>query len=247
MTSNLKDVRWIDKDTKYTVYGYIRKQQIRLTSSPYTLFREIPITMISLCILYFRLLDRFQIIGKNVSLSINNRTITKLKSGWFNTTYGQNIIPSTSKCIAKWMLLLPTKKYDRFMFGIQSTYHTHRGCMDMCVPNYYIDRTKCKYYCIWPRMDNSHSRVRNHNTKKKEWDWRPKLNQGNMGIVCLELNLKEKMIVLYDSNEQKHELFLGIEIAKDIKYRLAVSMQSKDCKISILGFSTKKPHSDLTF
>ena len=86
-----------------------------------------PIAIISLCILYFRLLDRFQIIGKNVSLFNQQKNNTKLKQGWLNTSYGRNIIPSTSKCIAKWMLLLPTDRNDRFLFGIQSTYHNHRS------------------------------------------------------------------------------------------------------------------------
>ena len=106
--------------------------------------------------------------------------------------------------------------------------------MDMC-DEHWVKR--CKYYSIWPRMDNTYSRVRNHNTKKKWGDWIPDLNRENLGTVCLELNLKKKRIVLYDSNKQKHQLFIGIEIAKHIKYRLAVSMQSKDCKISILAFS----------
>ena len=60
-----------------------------------------------LCILFLFEAEYFDIIGNKINLSQDRMTITKDQSGrydWLNTSYGKNIILSTSKKIIRWTL-----------------------------------------------------------------------------------------------------------------------------------------------
>ena len=85
--SLLKKLQKIDDQTKYAVYGWLRKAEEELN------LNHIPLMISSICILYYHMEEIFQLIPYHIKLSDDNKCITKLSTfGWGNTCYGINQI-----------------------------------------------------------------------------------------------------------------------------------------------------------
>ena len=115
-----KQLSKIDDRTKYSVYGWIREAERSLHLT------HIPMMINSICILFYRDDEIFDIIGKNVKVSSNKKCITKLEAPppdnkWDNNTYGILEIPSMSNLIYKWDLkVCANRKGTGIVIGISS-------------------------------------------------------------------------------------------------------------------------------
>ena len=104
---SFKSLKNIDKNTKYSVYGWIREKENELQ------LVNVPSLIISICILYFRELDQFEIVDNGFELSDNNRKLRNVSHDTDNhrffsiplrNNYGITKISSMSKVICKWDL-----------------------------------------------------------------------------------------------------------------------------------------------
>ena len=68
-----QQLKEIDKNTKYVVSGYIRNEHKLIKQSPYVLFQNIPISILSLCTLYYHPTDYFDSVGRDILLSNNKK------------------------------------------------------------------------------------------------------------------------------------------------------------------------------
>eukprot|EP01084_Bolivina_argentea_P199656 341603_1 len=121
MEADLKHLSKIVKRTKYTVHGWIR------TTEKSSNLCTTPLLIISLCILYSREDEIFEIISDDVKLSLDKKSIHKTNNGfnWDNCSYGVNEILSTTNCIYEWILKIKAnfKNYHQsgICIGISST------------------------------------------------------------------------------------------------------------------------------
>ena len=67
-----KQLNKVDKRTKYSVYGWIRNNEKSLKLS------NVPSMITSICVLYFRDEEIFDVISKETELSGNKKMITKI-------------------------------------------------------------------------------------------------------------------------------------------------------------------------
>ena len=95
---SLKQLRNVDKRTKYAVYGWMRNKEKELRLS------HTPAMISSICILYLSEDEIFGIIGKDTKLSNNKKCIIKRTTGADNSSYGMKGIDSMLDCICKYDL-----------------------------------------------------------------------------------------------------------------------------------------------
>ena len=223
MSSKSKEFKQISNQTKQIVSGYIRQEhKSQFKSSHYALFQNVPISITSFCTLYYNPKEFFQNISACLISSNNNETITQ--SSRFiklNTNYGSIDIPSNSKCIYKWYLKIGNKSSQGGCYvGIASQPFVTKEFMA------YIPNQKFYAYSTLTRDLLSHvtySRCRES------------VQYG--GIVCIELNLKEKTMKVYVGGTlQNDNVAWIVETGDDINYRLAVSLTRGNAQVSIVKF-----------
>ena len=218
MSSKLKQLKEIDTKTKYTVSGYIRKKhKLLFKSSNYLLFQNIPISVSSLCTLYYHCMDHFEIINKQLSVSNNNKTLTKHENGMVNSSYGSWLIQSTSDYIYKWNLEYSD---NYFIVGIAS--EPFGTDLSFC------NDKRGKHYCFCPSFNTIHCHKYSSGTFRK-CEKRLSLDKE----IGLELDLKKKQLSVFNDKD-KMVIFDNLEIGKDIAYRLAVRMCYTDSTITII-------------
>ena len=112
-TNELK-LQTVDKKSKYTVFGYIRKQQNN------DLFDILPklITVITLAF-YTNNPDRFnpKLCGKHITIKEKNTVIDCDEFEW-STVYGTKVISSTMNGIYKWKIKNIGKTVKGIVIGI---------------------------------------------------------------------------------------------------------------------------------
>ena len=239
MSTALQKLKDIDKNTKYAVSGYIRKQHKSelLNISPFLLFQNVPIFISALCTLYYYSSDYFDCIGKNVLVSNNNKVLTYTRDGLcikYNSSYGHIIIRSNDSCTYKWKFRFSKTidDYHRFIIGIASTSITSTNDV------FWRTNNGQKFYCFspWYGTIKSHSLgtfitiVNAHKWSRTVWKQE----------IGLELDVKKrKLICKYDESGKatKIVVFDDIEIGDNtVDYRLAVSLTGKDFEFSIVEF-----------
>ena len=92
---NKIELQKVPELSKYTVFGYIREHQELYNND---LFNIIPQLVIFIILAFYTdNIDEFHenLVGPNVKLSDDNKTITHFQSNYVaNTTYGKKVIPS---------------------------------------------------------------------------------------------------------------------------------------------------------
>ena len=237
MSSKLKQLKEIDTNTKYTVSGFIRGQHKSLfKSSRYALFQNIPISISSLCTLYYHTRDYFKIFNEEkFSVTDNNKTLSKEKndSKWINSSFASWLISSTDKCVYKWHLKVTNKEINGeipVVIGIASDPYNAND-------PFYIGKRR-KYYAYYPASNSKRCHTSICYYFESTATIEPVSWKKNEEEICLELDLKERKLSVY-KDEKKQVVFEEIETGKNINYRLAVTIQRVGCKVSITNFQTK--------
>ena len=226
----------VDKESELTVFGYIRSQhKSLLESNVYALFQNIPTSISSLCSLYYYSYDYFDIVHSNMKLSNNKRTINKQTGSysWRNSNYAKMIISSTDKCICKWYLKF-TKPPQKF--GGAATYKFIIGLVsnNKYDPSFSGDRHS-KFYRHWLNQKFT-GKLSSHRTgcyTNSEYG----KDVQHEDIICLELDLKKKIISFYINDEDQGIAFKNVDIGEHIQYRLIVSLATNGTSITIIRFT----------
>ena len=153
--SALKRLHEIDTKTKCIVFGYVRSNhKFLFKSNQNALFQNIPISISSLCTLYYHLYDYFDEINPRVNLTKDNKTISIMHGNWPNLpnfNFGKQIIASTSKKINKWHLRINSIKY--MSIGIMSSPWNVNSNLFQLI--FLAGDTRPKYYMYSPKSGNS--------------------------------------------------------------------------------------------
>ena len=225
--STLKRLHHIDQEIKFIVCGYIRSEHESLfRANACILFQNVPNSITSLCTLYYYLYDYFDLIGSDMKISNDKKTITynSFTRDWPNANYGKNIISSTDKCIYKWYLKI--RKRENIIVSVVS----NKNCNPHLYPVHHD-----KYYWFFLNPDNL-GKLKDH--KGSTWQ-NPEYGKDikNGDIVCMELNLKRENISFYINGKNLGVAFQNIDIGDDIDYRLCVTLRDLGSFVTIMKFT----------
>ena len=228
---------------KYTVFGYVRRVESLIRSSPFHLFQSIPINITCFCVSYYQTQEYFETVNnENIKLSKYKTFIYKFHQGpeykdfehdhgLDNTTFGKLSISSTSQAICKWYLKINNipktpKRQDLcpFIIGIVSKLSSANKEFTC-----HLSHENYKFYAyeIDTKILGAHvgGFIENYGQKFKDND-----------IICIKLDLKRREIKYYKNGKSFGIAFDNIDIGEDIDYRLAVTIGHKYGEISILKF-----------
>ena len=217
----------IDNRTKYAVHGWIREVETSLQLT------HIPMMINSMCILFFRDDEIFDIIGKNVRLSSNKKCITKLKMPqglqWCNNSYGIMEIPSMSDLIYKWDLKITRLDANGIMIGISS----------IQAPNEDFERKYGYHYVHFNTGEIFHK-----NKTKRRLSFGTIKNWKAYGdgyqqsdIVSIHLNMKQGKIRFLINGKDQGIAYKHICKDQHVKYRLFATIYHEDEGVEIVNFS----------
>lgn len=219
----------IDQRTVDIVNGFIRtNHRLLLISSQCTLFQNIPFGIYSLCTMYFYMTDYFQIIGKNMTSSNDNKTVTNLVKKEYdsfdNSTFGKMIISSLNNdiykhnIIYKWDLRVYSKEIGSILVGIFC------GECDNSIGFYFNDNTPYYGYC------NDGQRI-NHIRRSFIED---SLTFNDSDKISIELDLKQKVLSFHVNDQVITD---NITVNENIEYRLAVTVAHQYDSVTIEKYS----------
>ena len=215
MAASFKHLSNVGDRTKCSVYGWIRKAEQKLHLS------SIPLLVQSLCILYFREDEIFEIIPDDVIPSENHRTITKInEDGWDNNTYGIEEIPSESSLVCQWDLRIIRCDGEGVGFGISSGRLPNGNVVedDMAGHNYL-------YWCEGAVYRGTYWREYGNTT------------YGAGDVVSMRLNLKRSGTIRFFVNGVDQGIaFIRLRKGPSIKYRLQCSLETIGNSMEVIGF-----------
>ena len=247
----------INKSSKYLVIGHIKSQHKYLfESNTYQLFSNVPIAIMSLCIVYYDRNEKMEIVSpKYIQLSNKNTHIKKYtEDPWIaqtynrtwahnNNGYGVIKIPSNSKSICKWtfkLLNVPSKKQiPLFTLGLSSnmspTSHHLNAPYPLAVPPKQRRLSLYPYYVY----DVGDRRTCSHLTLLPEdygthflKDTRYKTGDK----IVMELDLIQRQLIYYRNDVCLGIAYKDIVCNNDIKYRFNLSVAALNVEISIESF-----------
>lgn len=249
MQSKLKDFTRIDKETRFCVAGWIRQHKELIQTSSFALFHRIPSMVISISTLYYHFRDYFDsrpasIYGTNGRPGTPQRTIhASCWSDGNNTTYGSMLIPSESSRIYNYKWYFETKLNKKFAIGIATAPFETASKVWLIRNN--------KHYIWTPKVskikNNPHKQRIYADTKSHKEGGYTRKSKNNIICAlkdldeylqyefCMELDLKRKSLILH-YKEYSIILFDDIETGKDINYRLATSLLSKNHRMKMTSY-----------
>ena len=177
---NKSELQKLDKISKYTVFGYIRKQKSDDLSS-----NTIPkLIIVIILAFYVDDTDKFDEnhCGQYIKLTNNNTAVSMMTNG-ANTCYGKKIISSLSNGKYIWKIKL-FKGDDRINIGIDNSNATH------CNGNIFFKRGKA-YYGLDVKYGYPFSWNHEHNKK----DFIP-YNRDLSDTIIMKLYLKNYLCFL---------------------------------------------------
>lgn len=216
----LKKYSLIDKHTKYSVYGWIRRCEHELK------LLNIPNGITDIIILYYRKAEIFDIIdAKGIKLSDDKRSITYINDDGradFYNCYGLNEILSTNKGKYTWDLKIVTKKPLYIWVGIASSFEIQ--------PNSYC---VMKGACYVASHDGSgywrDTKTDSNITTSLKYDTGDKLS------LFLDLENKTLRVAKNDKIDEAYT-FSNIKQDANTKYRLMITMNGKDNCVEVENF-----------
>ena len=218
---NELELKKVDIRSLFTVFGYIRKEQQTLNHKES--YNVIPKLVCCIVLAFYtNHVDSFEIAGKDVKISGDNKIITKLVGGRNNTSIGKISIPSQCNIICRWNLKINVID-DWYMYiGITSDHSSND--LNFC------ENRKTSNYACYALSSVLKSKDQNKHNYGTHVSW----EQGE--IVGMELNLVKKNISFYVNNKYQGVAYENIDIGENIQYRLAVCMYGKDNQIELKDF-----------
>ena len=229
MPFDFQSLSKIDKRTKYSVNGWIRKLEQSLQLNHISIISDI-------IILFFRDDEIFDnetgIASNNCIISKDGKTVTRTDKthddNWDNNSYGEIEIPSTEPLIYKWDLKTckaVDDDSDAFRSGILI------GVSSDISPDNDFEGRKGYHYC-YLHAGSKYDGQNNWNSYGCSY--------GSNDIVSMEMNLKRAEMRFYVNNQDQGVAYTNIKNDDaDVKYRLLVSLYSSGDSVEIVNFSKK--------
>ena len=220
MSSFFKTLNKIDERTKHSVYGWMREAERELNLC------NIPMLVKSICILYFRDDEMFEVIGDGTMTDKTNKRITKINQhDWENASYGYVKIPSMNQCIYQWDMKINyvSNNYD-LTIGISSKSRSNEDIA--------TERDGSHTYAYIGDGEKVSSSFVSTNWTK----YGTKLKDNDK--LTMHLNLKNGQLTYFINDLNQGIAFNNISQGKDITYRLAITLYGTGASVQILNFKT---------
>eukprot|EP01084_Bolivina_argentea_P069023 125643_1 len=229
MSKAFKKLQRIDKNIKYIVFGYIREceQQLNLSSN-------VPPMISFMCLLYHFHGEYFQNTGNDINMSTDRAIITKIENPkhgiWSNVSYTKQWIDSDTNLLVKWTL----KVHDRghvYFCVVSSDKRLNKICAtNKDQPNYSFGVPRSIEAC-------------DPNCKKSLSDNIPWFDA--MELITLILDTKNRCISVQKNDEKAHCIIKNIVKRKGVRYKIAVSIASPNCSVSLINFERTNVRSNI--
>ena len=221
----LKRVKSIKQDTKFTVSGYIRQNEKKLS-----LFCNVPDMISYLCLLYYFHGEYFEKTGDDIRISKNKMRVTKIvnNNNFRNTSYGKTWIESTVQQMVQWKFKIDKIVYpvgDIYICLVSTDNRLNQDCNDKNrdKPNFAIGSPG------WVIVNGDEYEI-------KCYVGANLVKYGENDIISMILDTKHRQLCFKRNDGNKITLVKCIKIDSDIKYKMAVSLRSKGDSISLIDF-----------
>ena len=226
----LKKLKEIDNKTKNLISGY--NKTISKNLSHHNLFQHIPLMIHSLCILYYFIPEHFEIEGLYAKISKDKKSVTWTNNDYESTTYGFMKISSLESNIkCRWSIYVnngQNRNGSMISIGISSNNEYNKDYTAWRMDQYNKLKLYSHYaYNGWAGYTTSNHGVGNQTEAQSFF-------KGDT-IDCV-LDLKHKKVTFYKNGLDQNNAFTDIDIGNNIVYRLAISMGSKNNKVTIVKF-----------
>ena len=123
--SRFKQSKSIKKDTRFTVFGYVRQNENKLS-----LYCNIPSMISYLCLSYYHHGEYFEKAGDDIQISNDKMTATKVTQeyNWDNTAYGKTWIDSSVDQIVEWKFKINILEKSIYICLVSKDNRLNRDC-----------------------------------------------------------------------------------------------------------------------
>ena len=216
---NFKQLSLIDPCDKQLVYGYIRILQT------VTQISNIPPLISHTILAFYYIAEYFAMTGNDSIISNDNMTITKQKKDydWNNTSYCNKWINSMNQVIAKWEFEIIRGSGD-FGGGISFGLVSKEGRVN----DDFINFEDRPVYCYNTSGTLQHHGLDSDDTEDDDCD--VFICEGDTFEFILDL-IDKTVSIKKSDEEDKYIIFENIEVGKNIKYKMVVSL-------CVIGYET---------
>ena len=226
MSSLFRKLQSIDKDTKSTVFGYIRQTEDELS-----LYCIVALRISFLCLSYYHQGEYFEKAGDDIKISNDKLTITKILNdkSWYNTTYGKTWINSGVSQIVKWKFKVNKMKgIDCICLClVSSDNRLNKDCNHpddkLTFPNFGIDSAGFLY-------------IRQDPVSRDYFPYREKYKFHQGDIISMILDTQSKELYFKRNEGDKLILIQNIPTDSKINYKMAISLKNTMSSISLIDF-----------
>lgn len=219
---NLEALKKINNKDKYLMFGYFRTVSKEMIKSYYD---NIPDLIVYICLSYFYH-THFGYLGLLTVLSKDKRTITKTSSSWVGINYGSETIHSLDKCVCRWRLKINKRNTEHIYIGIGTAGYENL----QNIWRNYGRHPNTEYYLYSGNGDKINHEINTILSRKYGEEYK----KGD--IIEVELNLSDRRVTFYKNDESQGIAFRYIKTAKDLYYKLMVTMYGKNTKVTLENF-----------
>ena len=217
---DIANARNADDSTKLLIFGYVRDNNIKMRIS-----NNIPDLICFIIILYCMNEEYFDKPGQNIHISDDKLSITRISgTGYDNTTYCKQWIPSISKMIITWKFKVETYT-GTILLGITANFDTFQNDDFTDYGNDIAPVYALSNNGVWESTQSDKA--------FKSWAY-----SANDEITFI-LNLKDGNITFQVNNDIKQIIWSDIKMSEEIKYKLAVVLFKMNTKLSLIDFRQK--------
>ncbi len=223
MSSCFKLLSKIDQTTKYVVYGWIREAEVELK------LVHIPMMISSICILYYRDDEIFDITGDDIKLSQNKKCITEIGAEYrCNCNYGIIEVSSNSDNVYRWDLKIikQPQQYWSIFAGLSSV-RKLGDIWSLCREN--GGASIYMYANLGSIYDANKAHWTMYGQRFREND-----------TVSIILDLQKQQITYLVNEEDQGIAYKNIIKNDDIKYQLLVVLRNHNDCVEITNFNKIK-------
>lgn len=191
---------------------------------------EFTSSIASICVLFYSIVEIFDIIGNGMELSADGKIITRGEDdkvyNWINCSYGINAVPSMNKGVYKWVLKMHKVTGGGVRVGLSST-TVQQSCF------YANNDIVGINYIYWNGSGHSYKYL-----KEARWgceNYGRRYDADDMVSIILDLNQRQISFAIND--EDQGVAYKDIQVGEDIHYRMFVSLYFVHDSVEIVSFS----------
>ena len=218
----------IDNKAKVLINGYMREIQ-QLFNNQNVSYYVIPIDINRICFMFYYIFEQFDEnrCGEEISITNNNKTIDN-KSGGKGTCFGKCVISSILDNIYIWKIKTIGTSTSCISIGIADAeslwFNDHSDLVENTISYGYAVCDAALVYCS---KDASTNKDIPAFTKK-----------GDVLTMKLKFNPNKSTLSFRINNDDEFIAFDNVERAKELKYRLAISMWDRRSAVELIEFNT---------